>query len=558
MTRIVNNKDNRATADSFFCKRCGRDLFSCPGHADIEILSNEPQIILNALKQGEPSLVWQTTNDKEGNLRFVTQERMCGYLREFFQHLYETFQPLKKILPVIPLPPGKELLPFQIDGIHEMYLRSSNILLADEMGLGKTIQVLGYINMTKPRRVLIICPNSVKLNWRKEAEDWLVDKYEIEIAGTGLCMFSDFTIINYEAVTRWGAAINMHPWDLVVVDEGHYIKNPSAARSKAVYSIKGTKNVLLTGTPIVNYPFELFPLIHWLDKETWPSFQRFASRYTYGSQSKYARNLSELQHRLREGVMIRRLKKEVLKDLPRKRRQIIEFSKEGYEDLLKEEKKIWEAKDNKFKGADAINEIMQAINASKETDNDPDFAAIIEKLQFNNRLYFEQIARMRHKVALAKVNLVIDHLDTALDYIPGIKSDSDNKIVVFGHHRDVLSQIHNHYGDKMSVLIMGGEDIESRHAKVQRFQNDKDCRVFCGGMSVAGLGLTLTAASHVVFAEMDWVPGVLTQAEDRCHRIGQEASSVLIQHLVLEDSLDAYMAKTVINKQKNIDKALNR
>lgn len=557
MPNVINNEGNRRINESFWCKKCGHDIFSCPGHSDIEILSREPVLLLNETA-GEPCLVWQTTNDKEGNLRFVTQERMCGYLRDFFQHLYEAYQPIVKVRDTIPLPPGKELLSFQIDDIYEMLERPRNILLANEMGLGKTIEVLCYINLTHPQRVLVVCPNSVKLNWKHEAEEWLVHHYDIEIAGTGLCTFSNFTIINYEAVTRWAPALNTHQWDLVIVDEGHFIKNPSAARSKAVCSLRGNKNILLTGTPIVNYPYELFNLIHWLDSETWPNVQRFMNRYTYGTQSRYGRNLHELQTKLRESIMIRHLKKEVLKDLPRKRRQIIEFSSEGFEDLLKEEKKIWNAKDNDFNNVDALNEIMKAVNNAKETDTDADFAAIIDQLKYNKRYYFEEIARIRHKVALAKVPLVIDHLDTALDYIPGIKSESDNKIVVFGHHRDVLTMIHRHYGDKMSVLVMGGEDIESRHAKVQRFQTDKTCRVFCAGMSVAGLGLTLTAASHVVFAEMDWVPGILTQAEDRVHRIGQEADSVLVQHLVLEDSLDAYMGKTVINKQRQIDKAMNR
>lgn len=544
---------------SFTCPKCKVSLVLCKGHPkdteypvvigtrDIEIFNEETLSTTRA---------WQVPSLKDGTLQFITHEKMSGYLSDFWLHLYRDFQPIVEVPPEIPVPFGHELLEFQIEGIYEMLKRHKsgrNILLADEMGLGKTIEILSFINLTKPKRVLVVCPNSLKLNWLREAEEWLVDKYDMEVAGTSLCTMSPFTIINYEALRMWGVPLATQPWDLVVIDEAHYCKNPSTQRTKQVFALKGARVVMLTGTPIVNYPYEIFPLAHHLDDKTWHDINWFERNFTYRG-SRFARNLTVMQRMLRESIMIRRLKKDVLKQLPKKRRQVIEFASEGLEALLEEEKKAWAAKDNSFNTVDAINEIMNKMTTESSTD--ADFAAIIDSLKYNKTYFFEHIAEIRHKVALAKVPMVLDHLDSVLDWIPGIKSESNNKVVVFGHHRDVLAKIATHYGEH-AVLLMGGMSIEEREEKKNRFQTDPNCRVFVGGMAVSKEGINLTASDHVVFAEMDWVPGTLTQAEDRCHRIGQESDKVLVQHLVLENSLDAYMAKTIINKQRQIDKAVN-
>lgn len=546
------------------CPKCHKSVLLCRGHVRFDEEGDYPTVIgtrdieIFDETQLANHRFWQVPSEKDGTVRFITHERMAGYLQDFFLHLYRDFQPPVEVLPEIPCPAGMEILDFQRDGVYDMWRRikaGKNILLGDEMGLGKTIQVLLLVNMMQYKRVLVVCPNSLKLNWKREAETWLTDKHDLEVAGTSWCGMSDFTIINYEALRQWGVPLAREAWDLVVLDEAHYCKNPSTQRTKMAFALNGITMIMLTGTPIVNYPYEIFPLANRLDNKVWGDIAKFEYEFTYRG-SRYARNLAVLQKRLRDSIMIRRLKKDVLTQLPKKRRQVIEFSSEGFEELLAEEKKAWAAKDNDFNNVDAINEIMNTM--MKEGSDDADFAKIIENLKYNKRYYFEQIALIRHKVALAKVPLVLEHLDTVLDWIPGIKPDNDApKVVVFGHHRDVLQKIADHYKGGC-VLVMGGEDITKRDAKVQKFQHDPECRVFVGGMAVNKEGINLTASAHVVFAEMDWVPGTLTQAEDRCHRIGQEADKVLVQHLVLENSLDAHMAKTVINKQRQIEKALDK
>lgn len=129
------------------------------------------------------------------------------------------------------------------------------------------------------------------------------------------------------------------------------------------------------------------------------------------------------------------------------------------------------------------------------------------------------------------------------------------KVIVFAHHRDVIDAIANHYG-KQAVKLYGGMSEKAKDEAVTRFMTDPSVRVFVGSITAAGVGLTLTAASHVIFAELDWVPGNVTQAEDRAHRIGQK-DSVLVQHLVVDGSLDAKMAKTIVEKQRIADAVLD-
>lgn len=187
------------------------------------------------------------------------------------------------------------------------------------------------------------------------------------------------------------------------------------------------------------------------------------------------------------------------------------------------------------------------MNVLKEGENDEAFELVIESLKSSRRYFFEEISRIRHQLAVAKTPEVIEHLENILE--------SGDKIVLFAHHQDVLKMIHDHFKN-VSVLIYGPTSIEDRDHRVRQFQTDPSIRLFVGSMRVAGLGLTLTAAHHVVFAELDWTPSVLTQCEDRCHRIGQE-HNLLIQHLVVQGSMDSFMAKKVIAKQKSIRKALD-
>lgn len=509
----------------------------------------------------------------------------------------------------IPCPSDRDYYPYQKAGIAYV-LKAGNTLIGDDMGLGKTVQAIGKINHTPAqeiRNVLIICPASLKFNWRSEligdqrrqeqaaifsgsgtgqqsimsylelAADppkvnngWLVhDHFQVGIADSKYFPSTPrpgkgrIAIINFDVLTSKRrnpetkkmedllreeiAEVN---WDLLIVDEVHYCKNPEAHRTRAVFDVRSKQIIALSGTPFLNKIKELWPIIHWLKPEVFNHKSEWMERYAeagFGNDGYYkadgAANLEELQEILRSVVMIRRKKMEVLTDLPNKRRQIIEIDDKN---IIQNERALL------AKNGDALSvfraNFREVMSAS---DNSEHYAEAVEQIQSNNPKKIEslaEIAKIRHETALAKLPHVIAHLKECVESL--------GKVVVFAHHRDVIHAIKQAFGAE-AVIIMGGMSPEDKDKSVYRFQNDDSVKLFIGSITAAGVGLTLTAASHVVFAELDWVPGNMSQAEDRCHRIGQ-TSAVTVQHLVLKDSLDARIAATLVQKQEIIDRALDR
>lgn len=479
----------------------------------------------------------------------------------------------------IPAPAGREYLPFQRAGIALAAGRPAT-LLADEMGLGKTIQALGVINLDPDcRRVLVVCPATLKLNWAREAARWLVRRHRVLVAGaqdwppvTAAWPPEDtVVIVNYDVLHRHATALRAIPWDCLIVDEAHFVKNPEARRSEQLYGtsdrkrkrltregrpgnvvapIPARRRLYLTGTPIVNRPIELWPLLHSLDPTTWRSFWSYAKRYAgayqgaFGWDFRGADHLDELQERLRRTLMVRRLKVDVLRELPPKRRQVIEVAPNGTAGRVVAAEQAASARiEARLEGLRAQAEIAKA-------DDDPGaYERAVAALREGERVAFVELSRLRHETARAKVPFVIEHLEAAL-------GEGEHKVVCFAHHHDVVAAFAEAFGTR-AVVLTGETPQAARQGAVDRFQTDPACVLFVGSLTAAGVGLTLTAASHVVFAELDWVPGNLTQAEDRCHRIGQ-AESVLVQHLVLDGSLDARMAQVLVDKQRVLEAALDR
>jgi SWI/SNF-related matrix-associated actin-dependent regulator 1 of chromatin subfamily A len=441
----------------------------------------------------------------------------------------------------VPCPDGLAYLPYQRAAI-AFGTGRPHALLADEMGLGKTIEALGVINADpKAKKVLIVCPASLKLNWAREAERWLVDRGPVGVAGKTFPEDAAVVIINYDILGKWRAKLR-RTWDVLIADECHYVKNKSAKRSKRLYALKARRRLFLTGTPILNRPVELWAIVSSLAPEEFDGFWPFAKRYCKPCKNRYgwdftgATRLDELHERLRSTIMVRRTKAQVLPDLPPKRRQVIELDSEHIASLISVETKAW------HEHRERLNALRSAGRGDEQLGE-----AELAALKASVNLAFGELAKLRQATALAKVPLVLDHVRSVLE--------DAGKIVVFAHHRAVVQELAEPFGDE-AVTLTGGDDVASRQAAVDRFQTDDTCRLFIGSITAAGFGLTLTAAAHVIFAELDWVPAHLTQAEDRTHRIGQE-DSVLVQHLVLQDSLDARMVGTLIKKQRVIDKVVD-
>lgn len=471
----------------------------------------------------------------------------------------------------LPCPAGLSYLGYQRAGIAFAGQRQST-LIGDEPGLGKTVMAAGVMNvklLEQDRlRVLIVCPNSLKFNWRRELTKWLIKRHVIGVVmpGAPLPIRADIVIINYDVVAKNAAALKAIAWDVLVFDEAHLCKNEDSQRTVALLGRRKTKKhgdavegiiarattrIALTGTPIVNRPVELWPIISALDPTTWTSFWAYAKRYcgaTLGHggrmDTRGASNLDELQDKLRSTIMIRRLKRDVLTDLPPKRRQIIEISDDGARAVVDAEHRAAAAHD------DAIDDARVAVELSKASDDAEAYKAAVARLATAQKVKFQDISLQRHAVAVAKIPAVLDHLHGLID------DDPTFKVIVFAWHRDVIEAVRAEFAS-MAVEIHGDTPAEQRQEAVDRFQTDRTCRVFVGSITAAGVGLTLTAASTVVFAELDWVPGNVTQCEDRAHRIGQR-DSVLVQHIVLEGSLDAKMAATLVAKQEIADQALDQ
>lgn len=470
----------------------------------------------------------------------------------------------------VPAPEGLSYLPYQRAGIAYALSRTGT-LIGDEMGLGKTIQAIGVINGDASiKTVLIVCPKSVRINWGRELKKWLTRAATIILIdgmSRTLATGGDLriTIINHDVIAKRVVDL-ARGWDLVIEDECHNFKNGTAKRTKAMKQIAKTakRKIALSGTPLPNRPLELWPILQMIDPEHWDpagpkkkggpivaagegaGFMRFAFRFCNAHQTRHgwdfsgASHLDELQDKLRATCMVRRLKRDVLTDLPAKRRQVIELP--GGDEAVAEERAA-------FRGREEMFEQLQAEVELARAGSDEDYAAAVGRLNAHTQTAFTEISRIRAATALAKADQVIEHIREALE--------TSEKVVIFAHHHALIERLKSELAEFQPVLIYGPTESNARQEAVDRFQKDPAVRVFIGGIHAAGTGITLTAASHVIFAELDWVPGNVTQAEDRCHRIGQK-ECVLVQHLVLEGSLDARMARILVAKQDIADQALDR
>lgn len=459
----------------------------------------------------------------------------------------------------VTLVPGLKIktFDFQIEGIGELVSRDA-VLLADQMGLGKTIQVAQALrhldSIRKPLSALVVCPASAKSTWRKELQVWgdYRDDQIYIISGKkdDIPKGKSIYVINYDIVEAHRFWIHAMPWDVVILDEGHYLKNKKTKRTLALFGGRATtpqgyevwpaleakRKYVLTGTPILNRPIEIYLLLHWLDPIGWSRAWDFTTKFCdvkitpFGRDTTGASNLDLLQLRLKRTVLVRRLKKDVLPDLPAKWRQIISVDPDkATAKVLKAERTL-----------------LHRITKSSQPLSDQEFADLMCGLK-KHKIAFEEMSALRASLAEAKSDLVIEHLKKAVNSV--------GKVVVFVHHTVLADAIAKAFEGECAVLT-GKTPSNKRQKVVDQFQEDKDCRLFIGNIQAAGTAITLTASSHVVFAELSWVPGEMAQAEDRLHRIGQE-DNVTIQYLVVDGSIDARMAELLIQKQQVIEGALD-
>ena len=477
------------------------------------------------------------------------------------------------------VPPGLQYRPFQRAGIKYAIDRLFGqngqtprhaVLIGDDMGLGKTIQAIGIMNQDpnlRDLRALIVCPASLKLNWRNELRKWMLEGIGSEAIVVkdewpGGLAPGKILIVNYDVLHKWEREIRRTKWDYVILDEAHYLKSRKARRT--VYALGGTlevgeqkliklvtpiaceRKVFLTGTPIPNKVIECLPIVKECDPEGLGSNEAiFVARYCRpGDGGGLNENLGELQERMRVRFMVRRLKADVLKELPPKVRSVNTLDPSEYklDRIFQEEMSI-------FKDYQELLRTWQIRTELAKAEGIEAHRAVLREKKMKLGISASMLSKIRMQTAIAKVPGVVDQVKMV--------NDDGKKIILFAHHLNVLDALQEELEKaKLSfVRVDGGTSLKARQEAVERFQKG-DVDVFLGGIIPAGVGLTLTAAQYVIFAELDWVPGQMTQAEDRAHRIGQQ-DVVFVLHVVMEGSLDEYMAKRLIEKQEVIEHALD-
>ena len=445
---------------------------------------------------------------------------------------------------VVPAPEGKKFLPYQLAGI-EYLINRGDVLNADQMGLGKTCEAIGVSNMLPDyRAVLIVCPATLKQNWENEWVAWDTKNLTVGIVRGKELPATDVIVINYDLLRKFRAQLRERRWDILIVDECHYAKNKKAIRTREVLggikrnqdkqiidrvnALTALKRMYLSGTPL-RRPKDIWPLLQVIDPDglgsNWHVFAKcycglFEIKDYQGKRIGWkwdgATNLEELQKILRERVMLRRLKADVLKELPPKRRQIILLEGTKKIDKLLESERMEYDKYKRFEG-------------------DLDVA-------------FGDMAKLREEVGLAKIPYVIEYLEEILD--------ENEKVVVFARHHSVIDRIAAAFGSAC-VVLDGRTPIEDRAGIVSSFQRDVGIKIFVGSIKAAGVGITLTVASLAIFAELEWLADDISQAEDRLHRVTQ-TRGVNIQHLIWKLSLDEKIISNIIAEQERIDEALDK
>jgi len=401
-------------------------------------------------------------------------------------------------------------------------------LLADSMGLGKSCQAIMAAEELGLSSILIICPASVKYNWPKEIKKWLPNA-DIHVLASRKPLpttIPQYTVVNYDILHSRNIflyLISRH-YDLLICDEAHYLKNNRAKRTKCVYYPKGLKDRadrvwLLTGTPVLNRPVELFSHLKALTPNTlgeYSSYIQYCKRFCAARETRWgvdvsgASNIPELA-KLLDGFMLRRLKKDVLEQLPEVTYQTI---------LLDPGKKL------------KILTVKERGAYAKEKNG-----------------VLGALSSIRRESGIAKVPLVVQHLQDVLE--------DKQKAVVFAYHRDVISTLVEGCRAYSPVVLTGATPTDKRQAAIESFKMDPKSRLFIGQIEAAGVGIDglQDVCDTVIFAEMSWVPGQIHQAIGRCHRIGQK-NPVLVQFLVVPDSIDEEISETIARKEKIIDQLI--
>ncbi len=410
----------------------------------------------------------------------------------------------------------------------EKLVGSKRFILADDMGLGKTTSTIIAALETGAKKILIVCPASLKINWQREIENYS-DRTVFIAEGKKFSTESDFVIVNYDILKNFhdpkekdNSLLNQSNFDLVVLDEAHMISNAQAQRTRIInHFVKQIKRVwLLTGTPMTSRPMNYYNLLNIIESPVAQNWMAYAIRYCQGYQFTAgkrkvwnvsgASNLEELRDRTAKQIL-RRLKENVL-DLPDKiiTPVYLRLQSKDYESLMGEYYDWY--------------------------DKNPDESSSLT-------VQFSKLMKVRKVIANEKVKQTIEFAENILE--------QGKKLIIFTNFTDTLQSIYQHFGKK-AVYLDGSCSNPQRQQAVDLFQNDEKIQVFVGNLKAAGVGLTLTAAEVVIMNDLSFVPAEHAQAEDRAYRYGQK-SNVLVYYPLFDNSIEGAIYDILNNKKRIIN-----
>jgi SWI/SNF-related matrix-associated actin-dependent regulator 1 of chromatin subfamily A len=406
-------------------------------------------------------------------------------------------------------------------------VENKKFILADDMGLGKTTSTIIAALESNSKKVLIICPATLKINWKREIENYS-DKSIYIAESKNFSTEADFVIINYDIIKNFHdpkkkneSQVLASNFDLVIIDEAHYIKNGTAQRTKLINDIvKNTERLwLLTGTPMTSRPIDYFNLLSIIDSPVAKNWMAYAIRYCSGYQFNVggrkiwnvtgASNLEELRDRTL-GLTLRRLKENVL-DLPDKIITPV---------YLRLKSKLYE---------NVMGEYYDWY------DKNPDESKSLT-------VQFSKLTKIRQIIADEKTQQTIELAENILE--------QDKKVIIFCNFTDSLNKIAEHFG-KSAVKLDGSMSKPNRQNSVDQFQENPKVKVFVGNIKAAGVGITLTAAEAVIMNDLSFLPSDHAQAEDRAYRYGQK-NNVLVYYPIFENTIEGIIYDILNNKKQVI------
>jgi len=436
-----------------------------------------------------------------------------------------------------------KLLNFQKEGLDFLMKSSGNALLADEMGLGKTVQTLSYVATEKQTfPVLVVAPLVTLNNWEREIEKFLKKKSRngrlLESQSPSVTLIrtgkkkelpkTDIYVINYELLFKRYDDLAKVGIKTVVCDEVHNLRSKTTQKYKSIKKLAAIPSVSyrigLSGTPIYNRGSEIWPIIDILKPGLLGSFKEFCEYFCYVNEKGKAIVLenkrASLRNELQKHVMLRRKKSDVLKELKDKVRykEVIASDTDYY---LEELDKIWKRLEEEQKDAES--------EFSKSSS------------------YHRAIQSERQIAGVAKLPHVINFVKNIMEI--------EESVVVFCHHKVIHKLLHESLQEFLPVSIIGGQSDSVRQDQIDKFQKGES-KLMIAGIRAGNVGINLTRAKYVIFAELDWSPAIHRQAEDRLHRIGQK-NTVFAYYLIGNGTLDDHVANVLVDKSYEIDEIMD-